>query len=49
MYDVVEGSVGEETVSLEGGDAIQLDPEESRQIHNRGDERATLVLASAPL
>lgn len=42
MYDVVEGSV-------EGGDVIRLDPEESRQIHNRGDERATLVLAGTPL
>lgn len=49
MYYVVEGSVGEETVSLEGGDPIRLDPEESREIHNRGDERATLVVAGAPL
>ena len=53
VYYVVEGSVevsvGDETVSLEGGDAIRLDPEESRQIRNAGDERATLVLAGAPL
>ncbi|MFU8867797.1 cupin domain-containing protein [Natronococcus sp.] len=53
VYYVVEGrvdvEVDGETVSLEGGDAIRLDPEETRQIHNGGDERATLVLAGAPL
>lgn len=54
VYYVVEGDVIDvelagETVALESGDAIRLDPEEARQIHNSGDERATLVLAGAPL
>lgn len=53
VYCVVAGSVDieleNETVALESGDAIRLDPEETRQIHNTGDERATLVLAGAPL
>ena len=53
VYYVVEGSVdvelSGETVTLESGNAIRLDPEETRQIHNTGDERATLVLAGAPL
>ncbi|MEY7850300.1 cupin domain-containing protein [Natrarchaeobius sp. A-rgal3] len=54
IYYVVSGTVdvelpdAEETVSLESEDAIRIDPEERRQIHNRGDERATLVLAGAP-
>ena len=53
VYLVVDGSVevdlAEETVSLDAGDAIRLDAGERRQIHNRGDERAKLVLAGAPL
>ncbi|MDG5757952.1 cupin domain-containing protein [Natronococcus sp. A-GB1] len=53
VYYVVEGSINVEvdgeTMSLEGGDAIRLGSEETRQIHNSGDERATLVLAGAPL
>lgn len=53
VYYVVSGSIdveaNGETVGLDSGDAIRLDPDETRQIHNRGDERATLVLAGAPL
>jgi mannose-6-phosphate isomerase-like protein (cupin superfamily) len=55
VYYVVEGAIeidlseGAETVSLETDEAIRLDPEETRQIHNRGDERAKLVLVGAPL
>lgn len=55
VYYVVSGTVDveltdrEETVTLEEDDLIRLDPEETRQIHNRGDERAKLVLAGAPL
>ncbi|MCW8173233.1 cupin domain-containing protein [Natrialba swarupiae] len=53
IYYVVSGSIdveltdAEETVSLEAEDAIRIDPDESRQIHNRGDERAELVLVGA--
>jgi len=55
VYYVVEGSVdvdlpdADETVTLESDEAIRLDPGETRQIHNRGDERAKLVLVGAPL
>lgn len=53
VYYVVEGTVDidldGETETLTGGEAIRLDPGQTRQIHNRGDERATLVLAGAPL
>ena len=53
VYYVVEGTVDVdldgETETLAGGEAIRLDPDQRRQIHNRGDERATLVLAGAPL
>lgn len=53
VYYVVEGTVDVdldgETVTLESEEAIRLDPDQRRQIHNRGDERATLVLAGAPL
>jgi len=53
VYYVVEGTVDidldGETETLSGGEAIRLDPDQRRQIHNRGDERATLVLAGAPL
>jgi quercetin dioxygenase-like cupin family protein len=53
IYYVVDGTVDieldDETVSLEGGSAIRLDPDQTRQIHNHGDQRATLVLAGAPL
>ncbi|WP_226041670.1 cupin domain-containing protein [Natrinema sp. DC36] len=55
VYYVVEGTIdielsdADETVTLETDEAIRLDPEETRQIHNRGDERAKLVLVGAPL
>lgn len=55
VYYVVEGPVevaltdANETVELETDDVIRLDPNETRQIHNRGDERAKLVLVGAPL
>jgi quercetin dioxygenase-like cupin family protein len=53
VYYVVEGTievvVEGETVELESGDAIRLDPDETRQIYNSGNKRATLVLAGAPL
>ena len=55
IYYVAAGTVDveltdrDETVSLEEDELIRLDPEESRQLFNRGDERAKLVLAGAPL
>ncbi|WP_254530383.1 cupin domain-containing protein [Natrinema gelatinilyticum] len=55
VYFVVAGTVdielpdSDETVTLEADDAIRLDSEETRQIRNRGDERAKLVLVGAPL
>ena len=53
VYLVVDGDIEveleDDTVALEAGEAIRLDPEERRQIHNRGDELARLVLAGAPL
>ncbi|WP_049928764.1 cupin domain-containing protein [Halopiger goleimassiliensis] len=55
VYYVVEGVIEveltdrDETVTLEADEALRLDPDESRQIHNRGDERAKLVLIGAPL
>ncbi|ELY47618.1 cupin domain-containing protein [Natronorubrum sulfidifaciens] len=54
IYYVVAGTAeielrdGDETVVLEEDDLIRLDPDESRQIFNRGDERAKLVLIGAP-
>ncbi|MFA9426009.1 cupin domain-containing protein [Natronorubrum sp. A-ect3] len=54
IYCVVSGSAEieladrDETVALETDDLIRLDPDESRQIFNRGDERAKLVLVGAP-
>lgn len=55
VYYVVEGTVDvdltdvDETVTLEADEAIRLDAEETRQIRNRYDERAKLVLVGAPL
>jgi len=55
VYYVVKGTVdielpdADETVTLEADEVIRLDPGEPRQIHNRGDERAKLVLVGAPL
>jgi mannose-6-phosphate isomerase-like protein (cupin superfamily) len=55
VYFVVEGRVdvdltdADETVTLATDEAIRLDADETRRIHNRGDERAKLVLVGAPL
>lgn len=53
VYYVVDGTVDIElddtTVTLSRDEAIRLDPDDRRQIHNRGDGRAKLVLAGAPL
>jgi quercetin dioxygenase-like cupin family protein len=53
IYYVVSGTVdvhlGGETVTLGAEEAIRLDSDQQRQIENDGDERATLVLAGAPL
>lgn len=55
IYYVVSGTVeveltdGDETVTLEEDELIRLDPEETRQIFNRSDERVKLVLVGAPL
>ncbi|WP_339104838.1 cupin domain-containing protein [Haloterrigena salinisoli] len=55
IYYVVSGTVDveltdrDETVTLEEDDLIRLDPEETRQIFNRSDERVKLVLVGAPL
>ena len=53
VYIVVEGTVDvdltdrDETVTLREENALRLDADETRQILNRGDERAKLVLAGA--
>ncbi|SIS09035.1 cupin domain-containing protein [Natronorubrum thiooxidans] len=55
IYYVVAGLVdievgdSDETVTLEEDDLIRLDADERRQIVNRGDEHAKLVLVGAPL
>lgn len=53
IYYVVDGRVeielADDTVTLATDEAIRLDPEETRQIHNPGDERAKLVLVGGPL
>jgi len=55
VYYVISGTVdvelpdADETVTVEPDEAIRLDSGETRQIHNRGDERAKLVLVGAPL
>lgn len=53
VYCVLDGDVdvdlGDETVTLGEYEAIRIDPDETRQLHNRGDERARLVLSGAPL
>lgn len=52
VYLVVDGAIdvdlAEETVTLGAGEAIRVDPGTTRQLHNRGDERARLVVAGAP-
>jgi uncharacterized cupin superfamily protein len=53
IYCVVDGEIDvdieDETVTLGEGDAVRIDAGETRQIHNRGEDRARLVLAGAPL
>ncbi|MXR52877.1 cupin domain-containing protein [Halovenus sp. WSH3] len=53
VYFVVTGTVDihldDDTVTLGPEEAIRLDPDQRRQIENNGGERATLVLAGAPL
>jgi mannose-6-phosphate isomerase-like protein (cupin superfamily) len=52
IYYVIDGKVtvelGEETVTLSANEAVRIDPDEARQVHNSGDERAELVLVGAP-
>ncbi|SNZ03073.1 Cupin domain protein [Natronoarchaeum philippinense] len=52
IYYVTEGrvevDVGADTLTLDEHEALRIDPEERRQIHNRGDDTARLVLVSAP-
>ncbi|MDZ7687847.1 MAG: cupin domain-containing protein [Halobacteriales archaeon] len=53
VYLVVGGEVDvdltdrDETVTLREDDALRLDADEGRQIVNRGDKRAKLILAGA--
>lgn len=53
VYYVADGSVtvdvGEESVALGTDEALRIDAEERRQIHNDGDDPAKLVLVGAPL
>ncbi|MDY7081307.1 MAG: cupin domain-containing protein [Halobacteria archaeon] len=61
VYYVAEGQIdielgdgdgdGDEvtTVTLQEDEAIRVDAEETRQLHNRGDKRAKLVIVGAPL
>jgi len=51
VYLVVEGGVefdvGGEAVALDEGEALRVDADTTRQVHN-GDERSRLVVAGAP-
>lgn len=53
IYYVTEGEVDveldDEVVTLTEDQVMRLDPEQTRQIVNRGDKRAKLVLAGGPL
>ena len=53
VYYVVEGQIdvdlGDESVTLGPDEAIRLDADQPRQMHNRGDQRAKLVLVGAPI
>ena len=53
VYYVVEGQIdvdlGDESVTLGPDEAIRLDADQPRQMHNRGDERVKLVLVGAPI
>lgn len=52
VYVCVRGAVevdcGGETVPLAEDDALWLSADQTRQLHNRGDERAKLVLVGGP-
>lgn len=52
VYLVVDGEVtvevDDETVVLGTGEALRVDPETTRRVSNRGDERARVVVAGAP-
>jgi quercetin dioxygenase-like cupin family protein len=52
VYLVVDGTievdVGDDTVTVEAGEAIRVDPETTRQLHNNGDELVRLVIGGAP-
>lgn len=52
VYVVVDGTVevelGGGTVTLERNEALRVSPDEHRQIFNRGEGRARLVIAGAP-
>ena len=51
VYVLVEGAavvtVDDEKVPMEAGDALRVDPDSTRQIHN-GDDESLFVLAGAP-
>lgn len=53
VYYVADGTVtvdvGDESVDLGTDEALRIDAEERRQIHNEGDDPAKLVLVGAPL
>lgn len=53
VYYVVDGTIEfdmeGETAAVGPEEAIRIDAETTRQLHNRGDERATVVIAGAPL
>lgn len=52
IYVIVDGTVEVEladgTVTLGRNEALRVDPAEHRQLFNRGEERARLVIAGAP-
>ena len=52
VYLCVGGEVtvelGDDTVVLGENEALRVDPDQSRQVHNRGDERCRLVVVGAP-
>ncbi|MDJ1433029.1 cupin domain-containing protein [Halostagnicola sp. A-GB9-2] len=53
VYYVVEGTVtvdlDDESVTLEADEALRIETEVERQIHNESDEATKLVLVGAPL
>jgi len=52
VYVCVDGEIDVELddgmVTLSENEAVRIDAGETRQMHNRGDERARLVLVGAP-